>query len=433
VRVLSVQQPSAQLLVRGVKRLEARTWEANFPLPVRVAIHASIRVPSKADSWRWFHEREPALAFAEQGWLDRRDITALPRGAIVGTATLTAVHLGADIHSGKTNLFAWNHDTERMEIGDRDPETGALRATEAPGKRKPLGVPLPDEEYAWVFSDPVEFEPITGVEGKQRTWFLEGELEGVIAERERRARKRIWRPARVNESRKAKAVRTWREKWTSMRDRLVDDVEMRAQRRMEIKSLAFPRKVEVRLRDDLKRYVSRNRTEQLGVPDVWVKVEPQFTGMFGGRTLVSADEFDVTIRRRMKQEADVQQAARRRMRRREALHKMIDEAGEDALAREAKRAPLTAKLDKALDKMLEEEAEDLEFERREISPAIERRMERVRLRRMSKSPKDPEFDLSLWTPMIQSLVKLGLTDEQVAGALEWERLKSSLMLEGEGM
>ena len=158
MRVLSIQQPFAQLVVRGAKRLEVRPWTTKYR--GRIAIHASSAVPSRDIVREWKRDREMALRFADQGWLDRDDLKALPRSAIIGTVELVGVYLGKEVHEGSTPHFAWNLATNRMEVAARDPRSGQLRPIET--RQRPLLVPVPENQYAWVFGDPVEIEPAVG-------------------------------------------------------------------------------------------------------------------------------------------------------------------------------------------------------------------------------------------------------------------------------
>jgi hypothetical protein len=91
MRTLSIQQPFAQLVVRGMKLLEVRPQDTDYR--GRIAIHASAAVPPKAIEKQWKEDRDMALRFADEGWLDREDIKALPRSAIIGTVELVGVHL----------------------------------------------------------------------------------------------------------------------------------------------------------------------------------------------------------------------------------------------------------------------------------------------------------------------------------------------------
>ena len=214
MRTLSIQQPFAQLVVRGVKRLEVRPWTTTYR--GRIAIHAASAVPSRDIVQEWKRDREMALRFADQGWLDREDLKALPRSAIIGTVELVAVYLGKEVREGSTPHFAWNLATNRMEVAARDARTGHLRPLET--RQRPLPVPTPDDQYAWVFADPVEIDPITDVAGAQKLWTLVGELEGVIADRELLSGRGVWRATEASPARRAKGLRAWQKVWETARD-----------------------------------------------------------------------------------------------------------------------------------------------------------------------------------------------------------------------
>jgi hypothetical protein len=85
MRVLSIGQPWATLIVRDVKRFEARSWST--PFRGEIAIHAS----SSIKRWvRELVEEDPALRRAlRKAGID--DTDALPRSAIVGTAVIREV------------------------------------------------------------------------------------------------------------------------------------------------------------------------------------------------------------------------------------------------------------------------------------------------------------------------------------------------------
>jgi hypothetical protein len=427
MRVISFPQPFAQLIAKGVMRLSMRSWRPGFELPERFAVHASVRAPSKIECIIWFGEQEKALAFAGQGWIERADLTALPRGAIVGTATLAAAHSETEIARGETQVFAWNYETRRMEVGERDSYSGALPDPEANLNR--LVAPnFEDEAYAWVFAEALEFEPITGVPGRLRTWKLEGELEGVIAERERRARRRIWRPAPVNAVRRAKGEKKYGKTNLTMRERLIEYAFKQVREKLELRSLVLEKKEEAQMRDHLKRYVTRNRHEHI---EGWVNVEPQFRSLVDGRELVPSQEFELAIRRMVKRETDAKEAQARDAYRRKELHRIIDESGIDAIMF-ADRQALSAKLEKWLEKSLEEEALDLEFRKRRLQPKFETKLEKALMRQLTLRPTDPGYDPELWRPLKEVLIKAGRSEKEVAAALAWEQMKTKMLLEGEG-
>jgi hypothetical protein len=380
MRVLSIQQPFAQLVVRGVKRIDVRGFDHGET--GRIAIHASAAVPSKALEKRWREDRELARRFADQGWLDRSDLKALPRCAIVGTVELAGVHHGQELIDGTAELFAWNLRSDRHELARRDPVTGEPRVIET--KVPPLTVTVPADKYAWVFVEPVEIEPIPDVLGYQKLWSVVGEVEAEIARREERSRKLFWRPPAVDQARRAKAMRVWKKQWESDREQYVLAVEQHVIIRREIARTRLKRETEVLLKEMLTTYTNRNRLKSGGTKELLVRVEPHLKETFDGRDVVPADEFELVLRRRLKWEANEQYKIRRRKRRYDDMLKLLDEIvakeGRGAAAQERIRAQLEA----VVEKSIEEEEEDFEFVRRELYPVGKERAERAAERRAQR-------------------------------------------------
>ncbi|MDA1081645.1 MAG: hypothetical protein O2973_08190 [Gemmatimonadetes bacterium] len=379
VRILSSRQPFAQLVVRGVLRILIRSWHPHYLGPV--VIHASSRLPSKEDVAAWLGDEDFARHFAQQGWMDRGDLKVLPYGAIIGTAQLIEVHLGRDVHEGRAGHLSWRRETAD-EVAVRDPELGMLKLVKT--KKPFLPLPLPDNAYAWVFADPVEFKPITGVDGKKRLWTLEGELEGVIADRERLARKRIWRPAPVNTKRRDKAQRALRERRKEERERLLREVEERVVRRRAIAAIHLRRDVEEQFRVDLHRYVKANAVPSEEGADAMVRVDLRFLGLMGQREVVPFEEMELALRRTIKRSADAQLAARRRERQREDLLKVYETATSEGVT----GVKLRERLERALNRALTEEGEDLEFDRRERHPLGEEKAARARARKEERAREE---------------------------------------------
>lgn len=71
---LSVRQPWATLIVRGIKDVENRVWTTPHRGPI--LIHAARKLDTHADT---------------QGWLTRAEINALPRGGIIGVVQVIDV------------------------------------------------------------------------------------------------------------------------------------------------------------------------------------------------------------------------------------------------------------------------------------------------------------------------------------------------------
>lgn len=80
MRALSIRQPWAWLIVNGFKDVENREWECLYRGPF--LIHASQTMTKK------FH-RELSATLAQEFGVDVPAFDDLPRGGIVGVATLT--------------------------------------------------------------------------------------------------------------------------------------------------------------------------------------------------------------------------------------------------------------------------------------------------------------------------------------------------------
>ena len=148
MRVLSVSQPWAQLIVRGMKLREVRGWGTEYR--GRIAIHAASKAPPFDVVAEASRNVAVAAWFAVQRWRSRDDLLALPRSAIVGAVDVTDVR--------------------------RAP-------TDAGG----------DEAPAWIFTlgDPVEIAAISGISGKQRLWTLDDIVAREVLDRERAQRAAI--------------------------------------------------------------------------------------------------------------------------------------------------------------------------------------------------------------------------------------------------
>lgn len=152
VRVLSVKQPWATLIVRGVKRFEARTWPPRWR--GRIAIHAS-STPIRRSAWlELVADAEVQETLARAGLSSYADVQALPKSAIVGAAKVADARI----------VLAWTPE----ELRDVD---AALSS----------GFP-PD--ILWRLTEPAEFTPITGVDGKLNLWTLTGAAATEVRRRD---------------------------------------------------------------------------------------------------------------------------------------------------------------------------------------------------------------------------------------------------------
>jgi hypothetical protein len=152
IRVLSIKQPWATLIVRGVKRFEARTWPPRWR--GRIAIHASSSTISKKEWKELLADAEAREALATAGLCDHADVQALPKSAIVGAASVEEARIS----------LAW--PLEECTALDRE-----------------LSSWWPSM-ILWRLVEPVEFTPITGVNGRLNLWSLTGAEATAVLRRD---------------------------------------------------------------------------------------------------------------------------------------------------------------------------------------------------------------------------------------------------------
>ena len=132
MKVLSVQQPWASLIVAGIKKVENRTWKPQ-EMPGRILIHASKKCSIRTvgnEPLEWVQE-----IFNHQIYGNFPDFPELPDGAIVGYVTVDKV--------------------------DQDNANSVW----ASGESNAEGL------YYWHLKDAYVFdEPIKGVKGKLHLW-----------------------------------------------------------------------------------------------------------------------------------------------------------------------------------------------------------------------------------------------------------------------
>jgi activating signal cointegrator 1 len=148
MKVLSVRQPFATLIVLGIKRYEARSWSTEHR--GQLAIHAS----SAAVGRNAIEEIEctPELleAVLEAGFTTKESLRTLPRSAVVGTVDLTEVLPATD------DVYELLTPRDRWLCGGWS-----------------------DDGYYWRLSDPIEGDPVS-VAGKLRLWELPRDLEEAV-------------------------------------------------------------------------------------------------------------------------------------------------------------------------------------------------------------------------------------------------------------
>ncbi|HVT37497.1 MAG TPA: ASCH domain-containing protein [Gemmatimonadaceae bacterium] len=320
MRVLSVQQPFATLIVRGVKRVEVRSWETDYR--GRIAIHASAAVPPHEIQRQWYDDRAMGRSFADQGWLDREDLKALPRSAIVGTVELAGVDTGGwdPARSAKDRLFSFNPITDIHELIERDPHTGESRRVRSP--LQPLAATFKPSDFLWALRQAVEIEPIMEVSGRLNLWNLNEELSRRVAEREEKAQAGVWRPPQADRKRRAESLKQWRERWLSALELDVRAIEESVRQKREARSLEFTGDVERRFQETLARYLAENGVEQ-GVGAGHVRLDRRLRRVFDGRKTVPRAELELELRRYVKREVERERVLARERQRRRRLMKLL--------------------------------------------------------------------------------------------------------------
>jgi hypothetical protein len=212
VRALSIPQPWAQLVIRGVKTVEVRSWYAKHA-GGRIAIHASANIEFKKVETLWRDDRAVARCFADQGWASRDDLRALPRSAILGTVELRGVHPAKAVRAARINPSATDWISETLDNAVRDPVSGGLRPGPLPVRTLPVEIPAGG--FVFGFASPLEVEPLADVDGQQHLWALPAPLATELAAREARARSGAWTRSHPSSERVKAAQELWRERFAT--------------------------------------------------------------------------------------------------------------------------------------------------------------------------------------------------------------------------
>lgn len=143
---LSVTQPWASLIVRGLKRFETRGWQTHYRGPL--AIHAARKLPANLAV---LCDQDPLRALLHQHGL--ADWWLLPRGAVLGCVDLLACVRVEEVH---------DLPPEQRSLGDFRPGRWAWQLTNP----RTLAVPYPLTGRLGIFAVPFEL-PFLLLQGGQ--------------------------------------------------------------------------------------------------------------------------------------------------------------------------------------------------------------------------------------------------------------------------
>jgi len=146
MKVISILQPWASLVVLGHKKIETRSWNTKYR--GELLIHASASVKS----WQGLWHQEPFKSVLN-------DYDVPPFGAIIGKVNL--------IHTIKTEYCIAGSEFGNHE--DADPKIWEMTDQElAFGDYSP-------NRYAWLFSNSVSLDKPIPAKGQLGIWNWEGE------------------------------------------------------------------------------------------------------------------------------------------------------------------------------------------------------------------------------------------------------------------
>lgn len=308
MRALSIPQPWAELVIRGVKTVDVRSWYAKHGVG-RIAIHASANIELKKVEALWADDRAVAECFADQGWVDRDDLRALPRGAIIGSVELRGVHRAQAVRAAQVDPSAPNWIEDALETAVRDPLTGHLRPGPAPARTLPVAIPA--QGWVFGFAGALAVDPIMEVEGQQHLWALPDALAAELAAREARARSGEWTRVAPSAERVRHARDAWRERFESEEARYTTRLLREALDEAANDAFTLENEDAERLLTETIRKLSDARGARDAEGRSWIRVPKALRALYGDADRVPATRFEADVRLLMGQvrHAQMEQAA----------------------------------------------------------------------------------------------------------------------------
>ena len=293
MRVLSIPQPWAELVIRGVKTVEVRSWYAKHD-GGRIAIHASANIELKRIEALWADDRAVAQCFADQGWMDRDDLRALPRSAVLGSVELRGVHRAQAVRAAQVDPSSTNWIEDALETAVRDPMTGNLRPGPAPTRTLPVAIPA--QGYVFGFARALAVEPITEVEGQQHLWALSAAHAAELAVRETRARSGVWTRSAPSAERVRAARDAWRERFETEEARYATRLLREALDEAANDALLLEDEGAERMLRQAMRKLAAERGTRDADGRAWIRVPKALRALYDDADRVPAARFEADLR-----------------------------------------------------------------------------------------------------------------------------------------
>jgi hypothetical protein len=158
MKVISLLQPWASLVVHGHKLIETRSWNTKYR--GELLIHASIS--KKKEAIELYNDSK--MSFLYESLFRGIAYNDLPFGAIIGKVNLvdtctTDLILHTNRKALEFNETTYHLDEQEMTFGDY-----------SPGR------------YGWLLSDPILFDKPIACKGQLSIWNLPIELESLVRE-----------------------------------------------------------------------------------------------------------------------------------------------------------------------------------------------------------------------------------------------------------
>ncbi len=294
MRALSMSQPWAELVMRGVKTVEPRSWRPKETGPQRIAIHASVNIELDKIERLWHDSSNVARVFADQGWGHIADVRALPRGAIIGTVELRGVHSAAAVRAADVDPSRKDWIGDALENAVRDPVTGHLKPGPAPAHA--LAVAIPATGWVFGFARALAIEPLTDVRGYQHLWEMPADLAADVAAREARSRRGEWRPVAPSREAVRASLAGWRQRFETNEARYAYGLMSAALHEMANDVLTLEDGSAEQMLKGGMRVWKEERGETGADGQLYIRVPRQLKSLFGDAARVPAARFESDLR-----------------------------------------------------------------------------------------------------------------------------------------